>query len=546
MAGRAEARHTTGCLRRLICRARAGWSDGLFPAGPPGRPVEPPSLRRFPFALALLLIAGPLFLARLDCPLLEPEETRYAEIPRQMRVEGRIVEPVWHGEPYYHKPPLFYWLVMGCYAVFGVHDWAARLVPALAGIATVLVTYLWGRRVAGRWVGALGALVLCLSARFVYLGRMVNLDGLLCLWVVSALAAAHIAVTGERLRWRWWLLSAVACGLGLLTKGPVALVLVLVPVSLFQVLDRRAARPSLPALGTFAATALLVAAPWYVAVGLRSPEAARAFFWEHNVLRYVAPVDHARPAWFYLPPLLVGMLPWSALLVPLTRLLARRRPDEGTRRPPALGLFLLAALWGVLFFSLSGCKRPAYVLPVLPPLALALGCWLAGAMPWPAGALQEAERRRAQRFGLGAAALFALLLLAIHQLLPSYHRKFGLRVQVRAQGELAAVPGVAVRCYPRRWDSVSFYLERNDVAIYRRDRPAAMVADLASRPTTLVFVKAGAYLREFAAALPPTLEFLPRGRRGGFAVAGTVRRRAPAGGAAQRGRQPPGAAATGG
>src|SRR5271166_3746596 len=147
----------------------------------------PPRSPRLLLPLALLLlVAGALFLTRLSCPLLEPEETRYAEIPRQMLAEGRFVEPVWHGEPYYHKPPLLYWLVMASYRLFGVHDWAARLVPALAAVLTVLAAFFWGCRTAGVKTGLLGALVLCLSARFVYLGRMLTMDGLLCLWVVAA------------------------------------------------------------------------------------------------------------------------------------------------------------------------------------------------------------------------------------------------------------------------------------------------------------------------------------------------------------------------
>src|SRR5205085_5821258 len=89
----------------------------------------------------LLGAAALLFFTRLSCPLLEPEEARYAEIPRQMLAGGRFVEPVWHGMPYYHKPPLLYWLVMASYSLCGIHDWAARLVPACAGVLTVLVTY---------------------------------------------------------------------------------------------------------------------------------------------------------------------------------------------------------------------------------------------------------------------------------------------------------------------------------------------------------------------------------------------------------------------
>ncbi len=75
------------------------------------------------------------------------------------------------------------------------------------------------------------------------------------------------------------------------------------------------------------------------------------------------PVDHVKPLWFYLPGLVVGTLPWSLLLVPLVHSLLRRDPAEGGRRPPTVGVFLVAAGGCVLFFSLSGCKRAAYVLP---------------------------------------------------------------------------------------------------------------------------------------------------------------------------------------
>src|ERR1700677_1531186 len=112
---------------------------------------------RLPQFSLLSLIAGALLFTRLTCPLLEPEEARYAEIPRQMLAEGHFFEPTWHGEPYFHKPPLLYWLVMASYRLFGVHDWAARLVPALASFGSVLVTWGWGRRAlgsrAGFWAG---------------------------------------------------------------------------------------------------------------------------------------------------------------------------------------------------------------------------------------------------------------------------------------------------------------------------------------------------------------------------------------------------------
>src|SRR5262245_12271845 len=202
------------------------WSRVLFAGQVRGGQTFPSAPATGAWPLVVLVAAALLFFTRLSAPLLEPDEARYAEIPRQMLAEGRWLVPVLHGQPFYDKPPLLHWLVMGSYQAFGVHDWAARLVPATAGFLLVLVTYLWGRHALGPRAALVGSLMLCLSARFVYMGRMLAMDGLLCLWVVTALAAGHRALSGPAPRWGWWLLSAAACGLGILTKGPVTLVLV--------------------------------------------------------------------------------------------------------------------------------------------------------------------------------------------------------------------------------------------------------------------------------------------------------------------------------
>ena len=175
----------------------------------------------------------------------EPQETHFAEVARQMFAQRSGIVPALPGEAFADKPPLLPWLVMLGYRLFGVHDWAARLVAGGAGFATVLLTWWWGRRALGSPAALAGAMILSLSAHFVYLGRLLTTDSLLTACVVAAWATAHAALAPGRpsLSRRWWLASALACGLGLLTKGPLALVLVAVPIAVYPWLERRAVRP---------------------------------------------------------------------------------------------------------------------------------------------------------------------------------------------------------------------------------------------------------------------------------------------------------------
>jgi len=566
------------------------WSRVLFPGAPSEpRPSGSGPVHRSLTLAALTIVAALLVLGQLRAPLLEPQEPRYAEIPRQMLAEGRLVTPVLHGQPYLDKPPLLYWLVMGSYTLFGVHDRSARLVPGTVGVLTVLATWWWGRRALGERTGFWGALMLCLSARFVYLERMLTMDGVLCLCVTLALAAAHRALQCPpgRTPGLSWFVSAAACGLGLLAKGPVALVLVAPPVLAYRWLDPRCPRFGWRGCAAYLAVMLAVAGPWYVALTVQEPGFVWSFFWTHNVVRFVAPFDHQEPFWFHLPLLLLGMLPWTLLLPGLVRFLARRSARAAARRPPALGFCLLAFLWGAAFFSASGCKRATYILPALPPLALALGCYLdvvllraklrpfwalrerrRGSLAFPAaltavmlglcvavtaafvqlitpatglalagGALLLAAlvvfAGRAVTWAATAAATFAVLLAGVHVLLPAYNQQFALRKELRTHAELAPTPRLTVACYPQRYDSVSYYLPNADVRVYTADQKRQLLRDL-RRGDTLLVVKTNHALKELLDEWPEGVEFVSRGKPGAITVGWVRVRGAPPAGAVAR------------
>jgi hypothetical protein len=216
-----------------------------------------------------------------------------------------------------------------------------------------------------------------------------------------------------------------------------------------------------------------------------------------------------------------------------------------------------------------------YILPAIPPLALALGCYLDVLVSREAMAelLERARRRLPARqlayratalvlfAGLGgsllagsvglltpqtavalasvgavgilvllisgrlprvhlawagcAAATFAVLVAAIHLVLPGYARKFSLRGQVRPYAEHYEGPRMLVACYPHRWDSVSFYLRRTDVIVFRSEQKADLIDLVRARPDTLLVVKSDGALEELRASLwSASLQFVPRGRQG--------------------------------
>lgn len=481
----------------------------------------------FPFILGIM--GGLAIFGRLGCPLLEPEEARYAEIPRQMLAESRIIVPVWQGQPYLHKPPLLYWLVMGCYELFGVNDVAARLVPCLAAWLTLMAVYFWTARRAGPAAAGCAGLLLCFTAGFIYRGPMLSMDSLLTLFIVVGLWCAHEMLTlpnaPSRRAWVWWLLSAVSCGLGVLTKGPVAAVLIVVPIMFFQALTRRAAVKRW--LAYFTVTTF-VAAPWYLAVAWQEPEALWDFIWLHNAQRFATPFDHAEPWWYYAPVLLVALVPGS-LLLPWIVLGGLRRkgvspqrwtlhasadkktPSPGTpggernrvtqpvsARRMSPSATLLAGLGGVcclVFFSLAGCKRTGYILPALPLLAMSIGICF--------------HERLGRVRGFGArpvlivllAVVFGLELFAVYRVLPAYHERFSMRAEVRGHRDTTFQPEVSVACYPRGWDSVPFYLNGAKVEIYARAGTAKLAAALQADRPLLLFVKA-AHLHEVRDLLP--------------------------------------------
>jgi 4-amino-4-deoxy-L-arabinose transferase-like glycosyltransferase len=339
--------------------------------------------------LAVVLLA--LFFQLGARALNEPDEGRYSEAAREMAASGDWLTPRINGFPHLSKPPLTYWSIAASLKLFGVNETAARLPSALAALGALLALYLMVRGIAGEPAALWAVLMLAASAMFFLIARLVTADMLLCCWVTWSVWAI----------WRRsnWLFVFLA--LGVLTKGPVAVVL---PLFAFIGL-RPPLREFRWAIGL--PVFLALSASWFVALALQNPELWRYFF-VREIFQRVATGEHGRsqPWWFLIVVTLGGFLPWTPLLF--------RRNNTGTRR-----MFIAWAGLGLLLFSLSQSKLPTYALPLMPALAA-----LAAMSPpsrWQkvltavclAGALFGVAYYLQTRCGLSKSGAFVLQTLAI-------------------------------------------------------------------------------------------------------------------------------------
>ena len=320
--------------------------------------------RRGSLLLAAVLIFSYFFLLGSH-GLLDPDEGRYSEIPREMRLSGDYVTPRLNGVAYFEKPVLHYWLTAASQALFGENEFSGRFWPALLALGSVAATGLLGRRLYGDRTGLLSALVLATSLLHFAIGQINITDMPLSFFVTVALVAFKFAEEGDR---RFLLLFYAAMALATLTKGLIGIVLPGIILLPYIVLTRRwrliGRSLYLPGIALFFALVL----PWFVAVCRANGDFFHFFFIQEHFLRYTTRMhDRYEPLWFFFPILLLGLFPWAGFLPKaLAGALAGRE-----KRMDAEGLYLL--LWPVmtlLFFSASSSKLVPYIVPALPPLAI--------------------------------------------------------------------------------------------------------------------------------------------------------------------------------
>jgi len=308
--------------------------------------------------------------------LIKPDEGRYAEIPREMIVSGDWLTPRINGYKYFEKPPLQYWATAASFSAFGPNEWAARLWPGLTGFLGVLLVFWAGSRLFGPPSGLLGAAVAASCALYVIVGHLLTLDMGLSVFMAAAVFAFAVAQAEAALheRRRWMLVAWAAMALAVLSKGLVGAVLPIAAVGAYVLLQRDWKLLSRLELLRGGLLLLAIAAPWFVLVSLANPEFPRFFFIHEHFERFLTKEhDRYQPTWFFVPVLLVGMLPWIVALVPA---LVRAWPRSTvTGFDPRRFLFVWCAVVFV-FFSASSSKLLPYILPLFPALSLLVGDYL--------------------------------------------------------------------------------------------------------------------------------------------------------------------------
>jgi 4-amino-4-deoxy-L-arabinose transferase len=334
-------------------------------------------------------------------PLAIPDETRYAEIPREMIASGDWVVPHLNGIRYFEKPVLGYWLNAASIALFGENSLAVRLPSAIAAGLSALMLFFLGRKFSGGHRTGTFAAAVFLTFPFVFASATINLlDSVLSMFLTGAMTFFFFAsIQPESGKKAFFLtIFGIFCGLAFLVKGFLAFAVpavAIVPFSMWEGRLKKLFRWSwVPILA-----AILVILPWAITIHLREGDYWNYFIWTEHINRFISPArgQHPKPFWTFIPTLILGALPWMALLPAVISGLSKTNLKDT--------LIRFAICWFVfpfLFFSASSGKLTTYILPCFPPLAILIAI----------GLLDYLGEGKEKAFTIGAAC-FSLVILVI-------------------------------------------------------------------------------------------------------------------------------------
>ena len=339
----------------------------------------------------LLVLLGVVLVARLIpmfiVPFFDPTEARYGEIARIMAETGDWITPFYdYGVPFWGKPPLSFWAQAAGFKIFGVYEFAPRIPAWLVTLATVGLIFYFLKVIASLRTAILGSLIYASTLLVFALAGGVLTDPYLNLAITLSLVA--FALTVQKQQRYWGYLFFIGLVLGLLAKGPIAVVLIAGPAGIWLLLGTHRWR-SLKYFPWFTGIllTLVLTLPWYIAAELKTPGFIEYFIVGEHFYRFVDPgwggdlygSAHKYPKGTIWVQWLVASLPWGVIAIALLfkhmavresrlRLWQQLRDDNHS-------FYVLWAIFPMCFFSLAGNVLWTYALPALPALAVLLALY---------------------------------------------------------------------------------------------------------------------------------------------------------------------------